>query len=216
MRAAARDDGGLRRRRRADRAGGSNTTVLWFLLPPAVLFTGLAPAAVSFAAGQAAFTLSILILFNIIQPSGWPVGLVRIEDVAIGCAVSVVVGLLFWPRGAGSALGQALAEAVSTAPATSRRVRLRGGALRRPRALGPAGRAATGGSGGATARRRVPRVPGRTRRQARAAHRCHGLVTGVVVLRLTADAVLDLWQHDGEAGGDRPRPAGSCSARPNT
>ena len=33
---------------------------------------------------------------------------------AIGCAVSVVVGLLFWPRGATGALGRALSEAFVT------------------------------------------------------------------------------------------------------
>ena len=85
---------------------GTNTTVLWLLLPLAVLFAGLAPAAISFAAGQAAFTLTLLILFNILAPEGWEIGLVRIEDVAIGGAVSLAVGLLFWPRGAGAALGQ--------------------------------------------------------------------------------------------------------------
>ena len=52
-----------------------------------------------------------MILFNIIAPAGWRVGLVRVEDVALGCAVSLLVGLLFWPRGAGAALEQALAEA---------------------------------------------------------------------------------------------------------
>jgi hypothetical protein len=37
------------------------------------------------------------------------------------------------------------------------------------------------------------------------------LVTGVVGLRLAGDAVLDLWQHDDEAGGDRNRgPAGAA------
>ena len=36
---------------------GTNTTVLWVLLPAAILFAGFAPAAISFAAGQAAFTL---------------------------------------------------------------------------------------------------------------------------------------------------------------
>ena len=50
---------------------GTNTTLLWFLLPPAVLLAGLAPAAISFEAGQAAFTLVVLILFNILQPPGW-------------------------------------------------------------------------------------------------------------------------------------------------
>jgi hypothetical protein len=53
----------------------------------------------------------VVILFNILDPVGWRVGLVRIEDVAIGCAVSVVVGLLFWPRGATAALGRALSAA---------------------------------------------------------------------------------------------------------
>ena len=90
---------------------GTNTAVLWALLPFAVLIAGLAPAAISFAAGQAAFTITLLILFNILVPAGWTIGLVRIEDVAIGCAVSLVVGLLFWPRGAGAALGRALSQA---------------------------------------------------------------------------------------------------------
>ncbi len=69
---------------------------------------------ISFAAGQAGFTLVVIILFNIIDPAGWKVGLTRIEDVAIGCAVSVVVGLLFWPRGATAALGRALSDAFVT------------------------------------------------------------------------------------------------------
>ena len=90
---------------------GTSTAVLWALLPVAVLVAGFVPATVSFAAGQAAFTLAIVILYNILQPAGWRVGLLRIEDVAIGCAVSLGVGLLFWPRGAAAALGRALAEA---------------------------------------------------------------------------------------------------------
>jgi uncharacterized membrane protein YccC len=53
----------------------------------------------------------VVILFNIIEPAGWKVGLTRIEDVAIGCGVSVLVGFLFWPRGATSALGRALSDA---------------------------------------------------------------------------------------------------------
>jgi hypothetical protein len=90
---------------------GSHTAALWALLPVAVLLAGMAPSLISFAAGQAGFTVMVVILFNIIQPQGWRVGLTRIEDVAIGCAVSIVVGLLFWPRGAAAALGRALAEA---------------------------------------------------------------------------------------------------------
>jgi uncharacterized membrane protein YccC len=90
---------------------GDHVYLLWVLLPIAVLIAGTAPFMVSFAAGQAAFTVMVVILFNIIQPVGWRVGLTRIEDVAIGCGVSVVVGFLFWPRGATAALGRALSHA---------------------------------------------------------------------------------------------------------
>ncbi len=90
---------------------GGHTLALWVLLPLAVLVSGAAPSMISFAAGQAGFTLVVIILFNIIQPTGWKVGLTRIEDVAIGCGVSIVVGLLFWPRGAMAALGRALSDA---------------------------------------------------------------------------------------------------------
>src|ERR1022692_3362298 len=88
-----------------------HAALLWVLLPLAVLISGVAPSMISFAAGQAGFTLVVIILFNIIDPVGWKVGLTRIEDVAIGCAVSIVVGLLFWPRGATAALGRALSDA---------------------------------------------------------------------------------------------------------
>jgi hypothetical protein len=53
----------------------------------------------------------VLVLFNLLAPAGWKVGLLRIEDVAIGCLVSLVVGVLFWPRGAASVVGDDLADA---------------------------------------------------------------------------------------------------------
>ena len=90
-----------------------NSTVLWLLLPVAVLIAAYAPRVISFAAGQAAFTVVVLILFNIIQPVGWKVGIVRIEDVAIGFAISLGVGLVFWPRGAAALVRENLAEAYS-------------------------------------------------------------------------------------------------------
>ena len=63
-----------------------HTCLLWAVLPIAALVSGIAPALISFAAGQAAFTALVIILFNLIQPEGWKVGLTRIEDVALGCA----------------------------------------------------------------------------------------------------------------------------------
>jgi uncharacterized membrane protein YccC len=93
---------------------GGHTGALWFLLPLAVLVAGAAAPVLSFTAGQAGFTVFVIILFNLLVPAGWKVGLVRVEDVVLGCAVSVVVGLLFWPRGATAAFGQALCDAYRT------------------------------------------------------------------------------------------------------
>src|SRR3954468_7492293 len=90
---------------------GTHEAVLWGVLPVAVFLAAYAPRAISFAAGQAGFTVVLFVLFNIIQPVGWSVGLVRFEDVAIGFAISLLVGLLFWPRGAASLLRDHLATA---------------------------------------------------------------------------------------------------------
>jgi uncharacterized membrane protein YccC len=90
---------------------GTHEAVLWGVLPVAILLAAYAPRAISFAAGQAGFTVVLFVLFNLIQPVGWKVGLVRVEDVAIGFAISLGVGLLFWPRGAGALLRADLAAA---------------------------------------------------------------------------------------------------------
>ena len=90
---------------------GSDEAVLGVVLPPAVLVAAYAPRAISFAAGQAGFTIVLLIIFNLIQPTGWTVGLVRVEDVAVGFAVSFVVGVLFWPRGVADLLREGLGAA---------------------------------------------------------------------------------------------------------
>jgi uncharacterized membrane protein YccC len=89
---------------------GDHTVLLWIALPIAVALGAYAPKAISFAAGQAAFTIVVLVLFNLISPVGWEVGLVRITDVAIGFAISLAVGLLLWPRGAVAVLRDAIAE----------------------------------------------------------------------------------------------------------
>ena len=90
---------------------GSDSTALWVALPIAVLVAAYAPGTAPFAVGQAAFTVTIAVLFNLLVPVGWKVGVLRIEDVALGCGVSLVVGILFWPRGLGSVVGDDLADA---------------------------------------------------------------------------------------------------------
>ena len=174
---------------------GTNATVLWCLLPIVVLLAGIAPAAISFAAGQAAFTLTVVILFNIIDPVGWRVGLVRIEDVAIGCAVSLAVGVLFWPRGAGVASSRALADAYTESATYLRSVGPSGwravtSACRRSPHRGSEDD--SGCSGRAQIGRRVPQLACRARFEAAT-------------------------PRPGDEPGDRSRggsPGGRCGARP--
>ena len=90
---------------------GTGQAALWVALPLAVAVAAYAPGTAPFAVGQAAFTITVVVLFNLLVPAGWTVGLLRIQDVAIGCAVSLVVGVLFWPRGAGSVVGDDLCDA---------------------------------------------------------------------------------------------------------
>jgi uncharacterized membrane protein YccC len=185
---------------------GTDTTVLWALLPFAVLFAGLAPATISFAAGQAAFTLTLLILFNILAPEGWEIGLVRIEDVAIGSAVSLAVGLLFWPRGAAAALGTALAEAyVASARYLAGAVQFGLGRCDAGTAARPAPTDEALGSAAASRRLDDTFRTYLAERGAKPAPlgEVTSLVTGVVGLRLAGDAVLDLWQRDSAVSGDR-------------
>src|SRR5689334_14700999 len=90
---------------------GTSPAALWTALPIALAVAAYAPGTLPFAFGQAAFTVVVVVLFNLLVPAGWKVGLLRIEDVAIGCLVSLVVGVLFWPRGASSVVGDDLADA---------------------------------------------------------------------------------------------------------
>ena len=91
-------------------AVGTTPWHLWVLLPIALLVAGYLPEAVSFVAGQAAFTVLVVVLFNLISPSGWGVGLVRVEDVLFGCASALISGVLLWPRGAAAQIRRAVAE----------------------------------------------------------------------------------------------------------
>jgi uncharacterized membrane protein YccC len=90
---------------------GSASTALWVVLPIAVFVAAYAPGTAPFVVGQAAFTVTVAVLFNLLAPVGWSVGVVRVEDVTIGCAVSVAIGALFWPRGVAAVVGDDLADA---------------------------------------------------------------------------------------------------------
>jgi len=92
-------------------------TLLWCALPLTLLLAAYAPRAISYVAGQAAFSFAVLVIFNLVEPVGWQVGLVRIEDIAIGGAISLAVGLLLWPRGAAAVLRDSVAAAYASSAA---------------------------------------------------------------------------------------------------
>ncbi len=185
---------------------GTNTTVLWVLLPFVVLLAGLAPATVSFAAGQAAFTLTLVILYNLLAPAGWQIGLVRVEDIALGGAVSLLVGLMLWPRGAGVALGRALSAAYADSVRYLAAAVAYGVARCDPGVGAPGAPVQQAAEAASAARRLDDTYRGYlAERGAKPVPLAEvtALVTGVVAVRLAGDAVLQLWDGDVPDGGDR-------------
>ncbi|WP_405827501.1 FUSC family protein [Streptomyces sp. NBC_01176] len=188
---------------------GHHSTVLWILLPLAVLIAGIAPAAISFAAGQAAFTVTVVILFNIGQNPDWHIVLLRIQDVAVGCAVSVLMALFLWPRGATAAVDRALAEAYTDS------ARYLAGTV--AYAVGRCGSGPAPAAGPPLEEGRAAAAAARRLDDAFRSYLAERgakpmpladmttLVTGIVGLRLAGDAVLGLWQRAGDedAGTDR-------------
>ncbi|MCU1526368.1 MAG: hypothetical protein JWP75_131 [Frondihabitans sp.] len=187
-------------------AVGTNPVANWIVLPFAIGMAALAPAAIGFAAGQAAFTVTLLLMFNVVSPVGWQFGLVRIEDISLGCAVSVVVGLLLWPRGAGrqfrsslsaafrassdyltATLDYAVARCDSSAPSAPDPAPQAGVARDAARRLDDAFRQFI-------AERGTKPV---------ALSEISGLVLTAASIRRTADAICDLWQGHHDVGRNR-------------
>ena len=87
-----------------------DAAALWWLVPPMSFLAAYAPGAVSFAAGQVAFTVMVVFLFNILDPNGVATAVVRLETVSLGAVTAALVGLLLWPRGARAALARSVAR----------------------------------------------------------------------------------------------------------
>ncbi|MBU3750179.1 MAG: FUSC family protein [Mycobacterium sp.] len=92
---------------------GVNPVVLWSLLPLVTFGSTYVMRVGSFTASQAMFTMQVLIVFNLMRPIGWQIGLIRVEDVVLGALVGLVVSLLLWPGGARVAVQRATADAVT-------------------------------------------------------------------------------------------------------
>jgi uncharacterized membrane protein YccC len=190
---------------------GAESTLSWFVLVPSVALIALGPVLFNFAVGQVGFTTTLLLLNNIVTPAGWSAGLVRIEDVGIGCAVALAAGTLFWPRGAGHALGQALAAgyesggrylqaavAYGTGRCGDANAQEQARPQAEPLASSLAGRRLDDAFRSYIAERGTKRLP---------LADVAALLGGVSLLRLTADAVMDVWERENAtedtAGGDR-------------
>jgi uncharacterized membrane protein YccC len=92
---------------------GIDPIVMWMLLPLVAFGSTYVSQVGSFMAGQAMFTMMVFIVFNLIQPTGWQVGLVRIEDVVLGALVGLTASLLLWPRGAVASVQRAIDAALN-------------------------------------------------------------------------------------------------------
>jgi hypothetical protein len=118
--------------------------------------------------------------------------------------VSLVVGALFWPRGAAGALRRALAEAYADCAVYLRTAAENGTAVD-----GSAEELGTARSRAAAAARRLDdtfrEYLAERGNKPLSLAQVASLLTGVAGLRLTADAVSDLWAGAGSARIDTPR-----------
>lgn len=95
------------------RVVGVDPVVLWTLLPVVAFGSTYVQVVGSFTASQAMFTMQVLIIFNMIDPTGWQIGLIRIEDIVLGAAVGLMVSVLLWPGGAAAAVQRAFGGALT-------------------------------------------------------------------------------------------------------
>jgi len=70
---------------------GAHEAWYWIALSLSVFFSAYASTAIGFAAGQAGFTVFAVILFCILTPLQKRSGIVRVEDIAIGGLLSLLI-----------------------------------------------------------------------------------------------------------------------------
>jgi Fusaric acid resistance protein-like len=73
----------------------SHREVYWIGLPVVAFVAAYLSTAMGFLAGQAAFTLFVVVLLNVLTPVGDRAGVIRLEDVAIGGAISLFLGFVY-------------------------------------------------------------------------------------------------------------------------
>jgi uncharacterized membrane protein YccC len=93
-------------------AAGGDVAAYALLTPLAIAMAIYLRAAFNFAAGQAGFTLSVLVLFSLLRPAGWHIGIVRLEDVLVGAASGLAASVVAWPHGSVATVGPATADLI--------------------------------------------------------------------------------------------------------
>ena len=91
---------------------GDATALLWVLVAAGAFLSAYTPSQVSFPVGQAAFSGFVVVMFAVVAGPEIDTGLIRVEDVLLGIAVSLVVGTLLWPRGVRAQVLRTLADAL--------------------------------------------------------------------------------------------------------
>lgn len=94
---------------------GKDHVVYAFLIPVLFFLCMYLAAVWSLLVAQAAFTVTVVVLFNLITPAGWVLALTRVEDVAVGAATGIAIGVLIWPRGAAGQVRRSFGDALACA-----------------------------------------------------------------------------------------------------
>lgn len=91
---------------------GGATALWWVLLPLVLVVTAYTPGTFSLAVGQAGFSVTVIVMFSLLFPASLATAEARLEDVAIGLAVSFAVSLLMWPSGVVATLHRRMMDAI--------------------------------------------------------------------------------------------------------
>lgn len=78
---------------------GNDIGYYWLLLPLVAAFAAYAPGAISQLAGQAAFTLFVIVFFAIVLGPHFETSETRLIDIVLGLAASLIMSAFLWPRG---------------------------------------------------------------------------------------------------------------------
>lgn len=76
-----------------------DATSAWIALPIVTFLATYTPGAISMFVGQAAFTVFVIVLFALYDPSRYLTAEIRVTDITVGLAISAVVSALMWPNG---------------------------------------------------------------------------------------------------------------------